>query len=129
MTYAPLFCHAAESPESTSLIVEDIRCKGNVSTQCSFIRGFIHLSANDPLDEDEVKNAQLRLSSLSNFASVRIYLDKGSAKGRALVIVEVVEPDRVENEFSAGTESRLSSVYQTVEARVAERDVFGRKTP
>jgi len=56
---------------------------------------------------------------------VQIYLDKGSAKGRALVVIEVVEADRVENEFSAGTSSRLSSVYQTFEARVAERNAFG----
>lgn len=115
----------AGSPEHSSLIVEDIRCKGNALTRCAFIRGFLYLSPGDALSEDEIQNARLRLSSLPNFASVQIYLNKGSAKGRAVVIIEVVEADRIENQVSAGTSSRLSSLYQTVEGRVAERDVFG----
>lgn len=123
MTCAPVLCHA-QPPERAALIVEDIRCKGNASTKCSFIRGFLHISTGDPLNEDEIKNAKLRLSSLPDFLSVRIYLDKGSAKGRAAVVIEVVEADRVENEISAGTSSRLSSLYQTIEARVAERNAF-----
>ncbi|MGB6309624.1 MAG: hypothetical protein WBF89_17695 [Steroidobacteraceae bacterium] len=117
-------CHA-EASSPSSLIVEDIRCKGNALTQCSFIQGFVHLVAGDPLREEEVQNAKLRLSSLPEFASVRIYLEKGSAKGRAVVVVEVVEADRIDNQVSAGTSSRLSSLYQTVEGRLAERDVFG----
>jgi hypothetical protein len=121
---SPLIGHA-QSPERTSLIVEDVRCKGNALSKCSFIRGFLHVSPGDPLDEGEVQNAKLRLSSLPDFVSVDIYLDKGSAKGKVVVVIEVVEADRVENEFSAGTESRLSSLYQTLEARVAERNAFG----
>jgi outer membrane protein assembly factor BamA len=123
-TGASVLCHA-DSPEPTSLIVEDIRCKGNASTECSFIRGFLHLSPGEPLSEEEIQEAKLRLSSLPDFLSVDIYLDKGSAKGRAIVVIQVVEADRVENEISAGTSSRLSSLYQTVEGRVAERKVFG----
>jgi outer membrane protein assembly factor BamA len=119
-----VFCHA-EPPEGQSLTVEDIRCKGNALTRCSFIRGFVHVSTGDVLSEEEIQTARLRLSSLPDFASVRIYLDKGSAKGRVVVVVEVVEADRIDNQISAGTSSRLSSLYQTVEARVAERDVFG----
>lgn len=124
MTGVSALCHA-ESPERPSLIVEDIRCKGNALTRCAFIRGFLHLSPGDALSEEEIQNAKLRLSSLPDFASVRIYLDKGSAKGQAIVIIEVVEADRIDNQISAGTSSRLSSLYQTVEGRVAERDVFG----
>jgi len=121
----PALVGHAQSPERGSLIVEDVRCKGNASSKCSFIRGFLHVSPGDPLDEGEIQNAKLRLSSLPDFASVSIYLDKGSAKGWVLVVIEVVEADRVENEFSAGTESRLSSLYQTIEGRVAERNALG----
>jgi outer membrane protein assembly factor BamA len=124
MTGLSGFCHA-QSPEPSSLVVEDIRCKGNALTRCAFIRGFLYLSPGDSLSEDEIQNARLRLSSLPNFASVQIYLNKGSAKGRAVVIIEVVEADRIENQISVGTSSRLSSLYQTVEGRLAERDVFG----
>jgi outer membrane protein assembly factor BamA len=120
----PLICRAESAPR-TSLTVEDVRCKGNVSTSCSFIRGFVHLAAGEPLAEDEIQNATLRLSSLPDFISVHIYLDKGTTKGMVFVVVEVVEADRVENEFSAGTESRLSSLYQTLEGRIAERGAFG----
>jgi outer membrane protein assembly factor BamA len=105
--------------------VEDIRCKGNALTRCTFIRGFLYLSPGDVLSEQEIQSAKLRLSSLPDFVSVQIYLDKGSAKGRAIIIVEVVEADRIDNQISAGTSSRLSSLYQTIEGRVAERDVFG----
>jgi outer membrane protein assembly factor BamA len=120
--YAP--CRA-QPPARASLVVEDIRCKGNALTRCTYIRGFLHLSPGDALSEEEIQNAKLRLSSLPDFVSVEIYLDKGSEKGRALVIIEVVEADRIDNQISAGTSSRLSSLYQTVEGRVAERDVFG----
>jgi outer membrane protein assembly factor BamA len=124
VTWPPLWCHS-EPVQPASLIVEDVRCKGNASTTCAYIRGFLHLSPGDPLNEREVQDAKLRLSSLPDFVSVHIYLEKGSAKGRVLVMIEVVEADRVENEFSAGTSSRLSSLYQTLEGRVAERNAFG----
>jgi outer membrane protein assembly factor BamA len=124
MTGVCALCRA-ESPARSPLIVEDIRCKGNALSRCAYIRGFLHLSPGDALSEEEIQNAKLRLSSLPDFVSVAIYLDKGSAKGRAIVIIEVVEADRIDNQISAGTSSRLSSLYQTVEARVAERDVFG----
>lgn len=124
MTGLSAHCHA-ESADRPSLVVEDIRCKGNAFTRCTFIRGFLRLSPGDPLSEDEIQNAKLRLSALPDFVSVQIYLDKGSAKGKVAVVIEVVEADRIDNQFSAGTSSRLSSLYQTVEARVAERDFFG----
>ena len=124
MTGVSALCHA-EPPERSSLIVEDIRCKGNALTRCGFIRGFLHLSPGDQLSEEEIQDAKLRLSSLPDFVSVQISLDKGSAKGRAIVVIEVVEADRIDNEISAGTSSRLSSLYETVEGRIAERDVFG----
>jgi outer membrane protein assembly factor BamA len=124
MTGASVLCRAA-SPARAPLIVEDIRCKGNALTRCTFIRGFLYLSPGDPLSEEEIQNAKLRLSSLPDFVSVQIYLDKGSAKGRAIVVIEVVEADRIDNEISAGTSSRLSSLYETVEGRLAEHDVSG----
>jgi outer membrane protein assembly factor BamA len=117
-------CHA-DSPERSSLQVEEIRCKGNALTRCAFIRESLHLSPGDALSEQEIQDATLRLSTLAEFVSVHIYLDKGSAKGQVAVVIEVVEADRIDNQFSAGTSSRLSSLYQTVEARVAERDLFG----
>ena len=115
----------AYSTENSGLIVEDMHCKGNAVTSCQFILGYIHLAPGDQLNEDEIQDAKLRLSSLPNFVSVDIHLEKGSEKGRAIVIVDVVEADNVQNELIAGTSARLSSYSQTIEGRMADRDVFG----
>ncbi len=115
----------ADSKEDSRLIVEDMRCRGNAVTSCPFILGYLHLVPGERLNEDEIQDAKLRLSSLPNFVSVDIYLEKGSEKGRAVVIVDVVEADSVQNEFIAGTSARLSSYSQTIEGRMADRDVFG----
>ncbi len=115
----------ADAGDNPGLIVEEMRCRGNAVTSCDFILGYLHLAPGDRLNEDEIQDAKLRLSSLPNFASVDIHLEKGSEKGRAIVIVNVVEADRVENELVAGTSARLSSYSQIIEGRVADRDVFG----
>ncbi len=115
----------ADSRENSGLIVEDIHCRGNAVTSCQIILGYMHLAPGDRLDEDEIQDAKLRLSSLPNFVSIDIHLEKGSEKGRAIVIVEVVEADSVQNEFVAGTSARLSSYSQTIEGRMADRNVFG----
>jgi outer membrane protein assembly factor BamA len=124
LMFAPLFC-AAGPKEGSGLIVEDIRCKGNVVSSCPFIRGYLHLAPGDRLNEGEIQNAKLRLASLPDFISADIHLAKGSQKGKVLVILEVLEADRVENEFTTGTSSRLSSYSQTIEGRIADHDVFG----
>lgn len=115
----------ADSRENSGLIVEDLHCRGNAVTSCRFILGYVHLVSGDRLNEEEIQDAKLRLSSLSNFVSVDIHLEKGSEKGRAIVIVDVVEADRVENELIAGTSARLSSYSQIIEGRMADHDVFG----
>jgi len=124
LALVPLF-GLAESRDNSGLIVQDMFCRGNAVTSCQFILGYLHLAPGDRLNEDEIQDAKLRLSSLPNFVSVDIHLEKGSEKGRAIVIVEVVEADSVENELIAGTSARLSSYSQTIEGRMADRDVFG----
>ncbi len=124
MAWVPLSA-LANSRENSGLVVEDTHCRGNAVTSCEFILGYMHLTPGDRLDEDEIEDAKLRLSSLPNFVSVDIHLEKGSEKGRAIVIVEVVEADSVHNELTAGTSARLSSYSQIIEGRMAARDVFG----
>jgi Omp85 superfamily domain len=124
LTVLPFFC-LAQSTEEPGLIVEDVGCKGNAVTSCQFILGHLHLAKGDRLNEDEIQSARLKLSSLPNFISVDIHLEKGSKKGKVLVVVEVVEADRVENELTMGTSKRLSSLSQIIEGRFADHDVFG----
>ncbi len=124
LALVPLAC-LADFREDSGLTVEDMHCRGNAVTSCQFILGYLHLSPGDRLNEDEIQDAKLRLSSLPNFVSVDIHLEKGSEKGRAIVIVDVVEADDVQNELIAGTSARLSSYSQIIEGRMADRDVFG----
>lgn len=120
----PMCCPAAAS-QSAPLTVEDLRCKGNESTSCRFILGYLYLSAGDRVNEEEIRNAQLRLSWLRIFESVDIYLEKGSRKGNAVVVVEVQEASPITKELSLGTESRLSSVSQALYANVIDYNLLG----
>jgi outer membrane protein assembly factor BamA len=58
------------------LVIEDLQCRGNTTTSCSFILGQVYLLPGERIDEEEIRNAKLRLSSLSNFRAVDIYLDR-----------------------------------------------------
>src|SRR5258707_10055422 len=68
---ASLPAHAmAAAGDSQHLTVEALRCRGNINTSCRFILGSVYLTAGDRLNEEELRNAQLRLSWLRNFNSV-----------------------------------------------------------
>jgi outer membrane protein assembly factor BamA len=119
---------AAKSPtgaEAPPLIVEDLQCRGNVATACDFILRHVYLGPGDRIDEIELQNAKLRLSALPNFRSVDIYLQKGAARGQAVVIVEVVEGDAIVGELAIGTSARFYSVSQIVAGRVSYQNLFG----
>lgn len=116
----------AQSIEPQPLTVEELTCRGNTFTSCNFILGQLYLSAGDEVDEEEIENAKLRLSGLRNFKSVSIYLEKGSQRGLARVVVEVVEAENpVTTEESLGLISDLSSVAQVIGVRAAHDNVLG----
>ncbi len=119
----PLSCPAAA--QSARLTVEDLRCKGNESTSCRFILGYLYLSAGDRVNEEEIQNAQLRLSWLRIFETVDIHLEKGSRKGNAIVVVEVKEASPITKVVSLGTEAHLSSVSQVLSANVSDYNLLG----
>ena len=129
LAFAPLYCAAQESVSAQSkqqLVIEDIQCRGNASTSCGSILGYLYLAAGDRVDETEIQNAKLRLTTLPDFKKVDIYLERGSARGSALLIVEVVEADPIFREFSLGTSARLSSVSQNAAVRIGHQNMFGR---
>src|SRR5688572_21125127 len=72
---------AIESP----LLVQGVECRGNQSTSCEFIRSHLYLPAGAPVDEAEIRNGELRLSSLLNFESVDIRLEKGAQRNAVVV--------------------------------------------
>lgn len=123
---APLAAFAQEAPPpDPPLIVEALECRGNVSTSCRFILGQIYLSEGDRLDEEEIQNAKLRLLWLRNFSSVSIYLEKGSERGRARVIVEVVEANSVTTELTFGAFSQVGATGVLAQGRWTDYNLFG----
>jgi outer membrane protein assembly factor BamA len=125
MVFGPACRLARGSDQDTKLIVQDIQCRGNLSTSCKFIRGHLYLQVGRLLDEDEVRDAKLRLSALPNFKLVDIHLEKGSEKGRVVVVIEVAEADSFTMAFVLGTSFRRSTDVQTLAARFSDHNLFG----
>jgi outer membrane protein assembly factor BamA len=115
----------ARGAEEQRLTVEDLACRGNASTSCTFILGQLYLAPGDAVDEEEIANAQLRLSVLQNFSSVSIYLEKGSARGKARVIVEVVERSPVITDITFGVTGVHAGVLQEAAGRLTHTNLFG----
>jgi outer membrane protein assembly factor BamA len=121
---APPLC-AAQSSEAEPLIIERFECRGNAATSCDFILSHIRLRAGERLDEEELQNARLRLTARPNFESVKIYLEKGSERGKARVVVEVSEARTLVTELAFGTSARSERTSQVISARVSELKLFG----
>ena len=115
----------ARIAEDQHLVVEALRCQGNVNTSCRFILGSVYLAAGDRLNEEEIQNARLRLSSMRNFKSVDIHLEKGSERGKVIVVVEVSEATPIIGAASVATERLGNSWTQVVAARATDYDLFG----
>ncbi len=124
---APLgaFAQKAPPPSASPLIVESLECRGNVSTSCRFILGHLYLAEGDRVDEEEIQNAKLRLLWLRNFSSVSIYLEKGSQRGRARVVIEVVESSSINKELTLGFFSQNGAVGQLLQGRLTDQNLFG----
>lgn len=116
------------TPETASrdvLVIDELTCRGNIATACNFILGHIYLSPGDSVDENELSSARLRLSSLPSFESINIYLERGSARGRVRVVVEVVESDPRVREWLAGTSLRFNGANQLLAGRLTHQNLFG----
>jgi outer membrane protein assembly factor BamA len=112
--------------EEQPLVVESLQCRGNATTSCGFILGQLYLSAGDPVNEEEIENAKLRLSFLRNFSSVSIFLERGSERGKAIVVVEVQEANPITWEAALGFAKVLDSRAQFASAGVTDYNLFGR---
>jgi outer membrane protein assembly factor BamA len=122
----PLAAFAQASPPADPpLIVESLECRGNVTTSCRFILGQLYLSEGDRLDEEEIQNAKLRLLWLRNFSAVSIYLEKGSQRGLARVVIEVVEASAVNKELTFGFFSQNGAIGHVVQGRWTDQNLFG----
>ena len=118
------FVRAQEAPADT-LTVQEIQCTGNTQISCEFIRGNLYLEPGQVLDEEEVRNAQLRLSSLRNFKSVSIRLEKGAQRGAVIVVVDVQEANAIIAEWTVGANLNPNVQFGSLFARFANQNLFG----
>lgn len=114
-----------QAAEAEQLIVDELSCRGNAATSCDFILGHVYLAPGDPLDEEELGNARLRLASLPSFHSVDIYLEKSAARGRVRVVIEVAEADPYAREWQTGTSFRFDGFSQLLAGRLTHQNLFG----
>ena len=122
-TPAPLL---AVGRGNTRLIIEGLRCQGNVTTSCRFILGYVYLTAGDAVDEDEIQSATLRLSQLRNFEHVGIHLEKGSQRGKVILVVEVHEARQLVTQSVLGFVSLGGGDSEVLSGRLTDLNLFGK---
>lgn len=116
----------AQDTDQAALIVESLQCRGNTATACSFILQHVYLNAGDAVDEQEISNAWFRLSALPNFRTVSIFLEKGSRRGAAQVVVAVTERDALTAEIALSGRYLDDAASLVVAGRLSHQNLFGR---
>jgi outer membrane protein assembly factor BamA len=124
-TAAPVRGASERPPASQQLIVDSLECRGQRTTPCSFILSHLYLAPGDPLDEEEIRNARLRLSAQPNFRLVDIYLEKGEERGRVRVIVEVREATQLNRELATGVLAGEHFAQASLAGRLSHLNAFG----
>lgn len=118
-------CGVAQPVEFQDLTTQEVRCLGNETTSCEFIRSHVHVSPGEVLSEEELANARLRLSSLRNFESVDVHLEKGTVRDTVVVVIEVKERNPLAAEVLAGASSRREALSSVFAGRFAHQNLFG----
>lgn len=85
-----------------ALIIDDIVCRGNDTTQCSFISKKYYQQPGDVLSPAEIADAKLRLGTLIQFRDVNIHLEKGHKRDHVIVVFDIVEASNIQYEASFG---------------------------
>ncbi len=120
---------AAQTGQTTGdapLTVQEVSCAGNTQTSCDFIREHLYLQAGETLDEDEIRNAELRLSALNNFESVKIRLEKGLQRGTVVVVILVEEASPITTEWLLGAAVRPDAQRGVIAGRIGHQNLFGK---
>jgi outer membrane protein assembly factor BamA len=91
--------HNDSGVTSQTLIIDDITCIGNETTQCSFIKKKYYQEIGDELDPDEIIDAKLRLGTLIQFKNIDVYLQKGHQRGHIVVVFEIKEASNLQYEI------------------------------
>jgi hypothetical protein len=87
---------------TNALIIEQIVCEGNETSDCDFITKKFYQKSGDLLDPSKVSDAKLRLGSMVQFRNVDVQLKKGSERGQVIVVFEVLEANQIQYALSFG---------------------------
>ncbi len=117
-----------DQDEMQNEVLESIQCRGNLATECAYISSFININPGDKITDDEITNSKLRLSSLTNFESVHLLIEKGSERGKVSLVVEVQEANPFSKEFLYGISYNRyfnNTFSNNLAARVSHNNLFG----
>lgn len=86
----------------TQLIIDDITCRGNITTECAFVTKKYFQDIGEVLNPEEIADARLRLGTLVQFRAVDVYLEKGRERGHVVVVFDVSESNNLFYEVGLG---------------------------
>jgi outer membrane protein assembly factor BamA len=109
---------AAESTDlnaiKSALTIESIVCEGNETSDCDFITKKFYQQSGDILDPSKVSDAKLRLGTMDQFHHVDVHLEKGSVRGKVIVVFEVKEANQIQYGISGGKSRSIQHTKQTI---------------
>ncbi len=79
------------SLERPRYLLEAIRIRGNQHTDAGLILARVQVREGEFLDEEKVETSRLRLLATGYFIDVDLHLERGSSRGRVILVVEVQE--------------------------------------
>jgi len=113
--------------EPEDLVIDGIECTGNALTDCEIIKREIYLNTGDKVNEEEIKNAKIRLQLLNLFKSVTLSLKKGAERGHVVLNVDVVEESPLFSETSVShSESSSLGTNDGLAFKLGHRNLFGK---
>lgn len=111
--------------EEAPLEIEKILCEGNEKSTCGFIQSQTSLQENERVDEEKIKEAKLRLQLIGYFEEVEIRLNKGSAPGRAVMMITVKERSSYSYSASAGAAYSDEWLYGALDVTGTNKNLTG----
>lgn len=88
---ARFFSRESSPPEAVVRIIEGIEILGNDRTVRGFILAQLRIAEGELVDESAIEVARIRLLSTGFFRSVSFHLQRGSERGKVLLVVTVQE--------------------------------------
>jgi len=105
-------------------VVEAVRVEGNTKTSSSLIESLVDLPQGRPVSVQELEPLKRRLLGTGYFSGVEARLDRGSERGRVVVVIEVEERNTIILSDIILGSSREHPFWGGLD--VAEGNLFGR---